>query len=77
MVCPRCGKHFKVSETRSGFNHYYNGSAEWDYDNDLLERLCEDCAEDDVESRWMDGTLKAADGDPSPEDQEKWRSLRK
>lgn len=41
----------------------FNVSAEWDYDNDLSERLCEACAEDDVNSRWIDGTFKAADGD--------------
>ncbi|GGA40658.1 hypothetical protein [Psychrobacillus lasiicapitis] len=77
MICPRCGEHFNVSETRSWFNYYYSGSAEWNYDNDLSERLCKDCAEDDVNSRWMDGTLKAADGDPPPESQKKWWNLKK
>ena len=61
MICTRCGKHFSVGNARTSFNHYYSGSAEWDYDNDLSERLCFDCATDDADDRWMDGTLEAAD----------------
>lgn len=77
MICPRCGKHFNINETRSHFNHYYSGSAEWNYDDELSEPLCEECAEEDVTSRWMDGTLKAADSDPYPEDQKKWLNRKK
>ena len=75
MKCPRCGTDFDVSEARSSFDHYFSGSAEWKYDDLYAEPLCRECAENDAEDRWMDGTLKAADGDPSVEDQEEWRRL--
>lgn len=61
--CPRCGTTFNVEETRANFDHHYAGSAEWKWD-DLPERLCWNCADEDVLSRWKDGTLVAADGPP-------------
>lgn len=76
MDCTRCGTEFDVDEVRSRFNHYYAGSADWDYDRDVAAHICLDCAEEDVENRWMDGKLNAADGDPPTEAQEVWRNLR-
>lgn len=75
MDCPRCGTKFDLDQARASFNHYYAGSADWDYDSDVSGPLCWDCAEDDVATRWMDGTLKAADGDPPAELQKKWWGL--
>lgn len=66
--CPRCGTTFDVEETRAGFDHYYAESAGWKWD-DLPQRLCRECAESDVETRWMDGTLDAADGPPPSADE--------
>lgn len=68
MECSSCGTSFDVDEARASFNHYYSGSAAWQYDVDAAGGLCWNCASDDAESRWMDGTLKAADGDPPPAD---------
>ena len=65
--CPRCGTTFDVEETRAGFDHYYADSAGWKWD-DLTQRLCRECAESDVETRWMDGRLDAADGPPPSAD---------
>lgn len=77
MKCPGCGTKFDLDEARAGFNHYFAGSAEWDYDSDVSGQLCENCAEFDVCSRWMDGTLNAADCDPPAEYEEEWRDLQK
>jgi hypothetical protein len=61
--CAGCRKIFDVEEARRGFNHYYADSAKWKWD-DLPQRLCRDCAEEEVEARWMAGDLAAADGPP-------------
>jgi hypothetical protein len=66
--CPRCGTTFDVEKTRASFDHYYADSAGWKWD-DLQQRLCRECAESDVETRWMDGKLDAADGPPPSADE--------
>ena len=75
--CPRCGTAFDVAETRANFDRYYSGSAEWKWD-DLPERMCSECADTDVEDRWMAGTLDAADGPPPSEEAMKdvWKKIR-
>jgi hypothetical protein len=67
-TAPRCGTTFDVEATRADFDHYYADSAGWKWD-DLPQRLCRECAESDVETRWMDGTLDAADGPPPSADE--------
>ena len=49
MVCPKCGFHFRVSDARDDFNCHFN--FEFDYDSDVSERLCCDCAIEEIEAK--------------------------
>lgn len=50
MICPDCGQHFSVSETRSDYQFYYgleHPYSEVPYDS-IPMRLCLDCAKNYV-----------------------------
>lgn len=68
-TCDHCGSGFDLQTVKAQFDHYYAGSADWKYDQVIYGRLCRDCADTDVENRWMAGTLEAADGPPPGPDE--------
>lgn len=69
LECPRCFQMFDLDEAETSFNHYYSGSADWQYDDVISEPMCADCASTEADERWMNRGLKAADGPPPSGDQ--------
>lgn len=60
MKCPRCGNHFRVEDAKGEYESHFNYDLSYD---DFWERLCANCAIDDIEGQIAAGMATVTDSD--------------